>query len=133
MKSLLALVVCCLPLTAIAETIDITVKQNPVIQQYDCPTYEAALACNSLCNPYKTMTRYTANPGTKTVEFTHFKNLQPFFSASLENCQVIDNFNWSCSTKSEHIETELQMKNGIYTATNINHDLNTKSFYCAKP
>ena len=132
-KALIIFLTSTTSLIAHAETIDITIKQNPILQQYDCPDQESALVCNNKCTPYKTMTRYTANPADQSVEFTHFKSLQPYFNAKLDNCQVTDNFNWSCASKSEHIETRLQMKNGLYTATNINHDMKTTSFYCAKP
>jgi hypothetical protein len=115
-----------------ASAIDTVSQEATVLQQYDCPSIEAARSCSAECRIYPTKSSYLADVGTQTVAFIHYKNMTPYFNGKLEECQVKDKDNWVCTTKSKNISSRVMMENGLYIAESNNAGLKINSYYCAK-
>jgi hypothetical protein len=83
---------------------------------YECPTEQAAYACDSSCKKTPITSEFKVNVPSNIVLMTIFSEGKRVSSLALENCKVVDEKNWICTTKMHQRRDMMHvMTNGKYS------------------
>lgn len=102
-----------------------------ILQGYECPTEVASLSCNSACNKTASYSiEFKVNKESSLVNRIEYQKGTIESSVYLNNCQVVDEKNWSYDNSSGRMTHKNQMIKGIYSSKfQVG---STTSFGCAK-
>ena len=108
------------------------------LQQYICPSHADALNCSSECEKYNGgFIEFKVDKNHSFVSFTVYDNKKIAAQGVDEDCKIIDEKNWNCSTDSSpQMLSVSQMVNGVYSVMLHYRKPNSKvmqtTYSCAK-
>jgi len=100
---------------------------------YECPTEQAAYACDSSCKKTLFTTDFRVNVSSSVVLMTNYHEGKVLSSGALEDCKVVDKRNWACTTKMhQRRDITYVMNDGIFSYLSFWKVGDFSGFSCAR-